>query len=218
MCDHTRRPKLTFALAMILTMNGRRFKRAHPVSGMGSLLSTSKDVGLEVIDREDQIQCWTQCVLQWLAQLALVLNSTQVLVTRSDLPMYALLATHGSLSLKNDDVIIMNTHHLCRTTHTCGSWLLTSCLIATFFISCVASMARSSRTNSWLRWVNRLVTRLRSRHPELHWTHRTHCQTSWTPSKSSPEMYQRPLEPYVKVMSFSRIFSFHSRLASSSQP
>ena len=28
-------------------------------------------------------------MLQWLAQLALVLNTTQVLVTKSDLPMYA---------------------------------------------------------------------------------------------------------------------------------
>ena len=30
----------------------------------------------------------------------------QVLVTQSDLPMYALLATHDSLSLNDDDVII----------------------------------------------------------------------------------------------------------------
>ena len=38
-------------------------------------------------------------MLRWLAQLALVLNSTQILVTRSDLPMYALLVTYDSLSL-----------------------------------------------------------------------------------------------------------------------
>ena len=57
-------------------------------------------------------------MLLWFAQLALVLNSTQVLVTRSDLPMYAPLVTHDCLSLKNDDVIIMHTHHLCQTIHT----------------------------------------------------------------------------------------------------
>ena len=42
-------------------------------------------------------------MLQWLAQLALVLNTTQVLVTKSDLSMYAPLTTHDSLSLKIGD-------------------------------------------------------------------------------------------------------------------
>ena len=50
-----------------------------------------------------------------MAQIALVLNSTQILVTRSYLPMYVPSATHNGLSLKNDDVIIIHTHHLCRT-------------------------------------------------------------------------------------------------------
>ena len=36
--DHTRPPRLSFALAMILTMNARRFQRTHPLSGKGSSL------------------------------------------------------------------------------------------------------------------------------------------------------------------------------------
>ena len=59
----------------------------------------------------DLKQGWTQCIPQWLALLALVSYSTQV-VTRSDLPMYAQLATHDSHSLENDVVIILHTHHL----------------------------------------------------------------------------------------------------------
>ena len=39
--DHTRPLRLSFALAMILTMNARRFQRTHPLSGMGSSLSAS---------------------------------------------------------------------------------------------------------------------------------------------------------------------------------
>ena len=54
---------------------------------------------------------------QWLAQLGLVLKSTQVLVTRSELPMFALLAKHDKLSLNIDDVITIDTHHRCRTIH-----------------------------------------------------------------------------------------------------
>ena len=70
---------------------------------------------------------WTRCVLQWLAQLALVLNSTQVLVTRSDHPMYAPLTTHDIFLCKNDDVIIVHTYYFCRAIYTWGSWLLASC-------------------------------------------------------------------------------------------
>ena len=52
---------------------------------------------------------------QWLAQLALVAKLTQALLVRTDLPTYATLATHDSLSLKNDDSILQ-TQHLCRAT------------------------------------------------------------------------------------------------------
>ena len=41
-----------------------------------------------------------RCVLQWLAQLALVAYLTQALLARTDLPMYATLATHDRHSLK----------------------------------------------------------------------------------------------------------------------
>ena len=47
----------------------------------------------------EQNQLVTQCVLQWLAQLALT-YLTQALIARTDLPMYATLATHDSHSLK----------------------------------------------------------------------------------------------------------------------
>ena len=50
---------------------------------------------------------------KWLSKLSLVLGSTLVPVPGSGLPVYAPLVTHDSLSLKNDDVIIMHTHHLC---------------------------------------------------------------------------------------------------------
>ena len=48
--DHTRPLRLSFALAMILTMNTRRLQRTHPWSGMGSSLEASKDIGNGVTD------------------------------------------------------------------------------------------------------------------------------------------------------------------------
>ena len=41
---------MSFALAMVLTMNARRFQRTHPPSGMGSSLNASRDVAIGVID------------------------------------------------------------------------------------------------------------------------------------------------------------------------
>ena len=38
------------ALAMVLTMSARRFQRTHTLSGMGSLLNASKDIGMGVTD------------------------------------------------------------------------------------------------------------------------------------------------------------------------
>ena len=62
---------LSFALAMILTMNARRHQRTHPLSGMGSPLKASKDIGMGVNDHP--LTCGSEpCVLQWSAQLALV--------------------------------------------------------------------------------------------------------------------------------------------------
>ena len=43
-------PRLSFALAMVLTMNARRSQRTHLLSDMGSLLNASKDTGMGVID------------------------------------------------------------------------------------------------------------------------------------------------------------------------
>ena len=39
-------PKLSFALAMLLTMNARRFQSTRLLSGMGSSLFASKDIGM----------------------------------------------------------------------------------------------------------------------------------------------------------------------------
>ena len=47
---HTRLHRLPFAFAMILTMNARRFQRTHPLSGTGSALNASKDIGMGVSD------------------------------------------------------------------------------------------------------------------------------------------------------------------------
>ena len=44
--DHTRPLRLSFALAMVLTMNARRFQRTHSFRGMGDYsVSASKDFG-----------------------------------------------------------------------------------------------------------------------------------------------------------------------------
>ena len=67
-------------------------------------------------------------MLQWLGLIALVSYSTQV-VTRSDLPMYALLATRDGLSLKND-VVINLAHSLSPPNNNNSSWLLSSCHIS----------------------------------------------------------------------------------------
>ena len=48
--DHTRPPKLSFALASVLTMNARRFQRTHPLSEMGPALNASKDIDMGVTD------------------------------------------------------------------------------------------------------------------------------------------------------------------------
>ena len=48
--DHTRLPRLSVALTVVLTMNARRFQRTHLLSGMGSSLNASKDVGVGVTD------------------------------------------------------------------------------------------------------------------------------------------------------------------------
>ena len=40
--DHTRPARLSFALAMIPTMNSQRFQKTHPLRGVGSSLSASK--------------------------------------------------------------------------------------------------------------------------------------------------------------------------------
>ena len=41
--DHTRPPHFSVALAVVLTMNARRFQ-THPLSGVGSSLNASKDI------------------------------------------------------------------------------------------------------------------------------------------------------------------------------
>ena len=46
--DHTRPLRLSFPLATILTMNARRFQRTHHLSGMGSSLNATKDIGTGV--------------------------------------------------------------------------------------------------------------------------------------------------------------------------
>ena len=46
----TRPHRLSFTLAMILTMDARRFQRTHLLSGMGSSLNASKDIGMGVVD------------------------------------------------------------------------------------------------------------------------------------------------------------------------
>ena len=48
--DQTRPLRLSFALAMILTMNARRFQRTHLLSAMGASLNASNDIGMGVTD------------------------------------------------------------------------------------------------------------------------------------------------------------------------
>ena len=42
--------RLAFALAVVFTTNARRFQRTHPLSGMESSLSASRDIGKVVTD------------------------------------------------------------------------------------------------------------------------------------------------------------------------
>ena len=49
-CHHTRPPRLSFALAMVLSMNARRFQRPHPLRGAGTSTSASNDFGTGIID------------------------------------------------------------------------------------------------------------------------------------------------------------------------
>ena len=44
--------RLSFALAMILTLNARRFRRTHPLRGMGTSISPSKNFGMGILDPE----------------------------------------------------------------------------------------------------------------------------------------------------------------------
>ena len=48
--DLARPPSLSFALAMIVTMNARQSQRTHFLSGMGSSLNASKYLGMGVTD------------------------------------------------------------------------------------------------------------------------------------------------------------------------
>ena len=86
-------------LAMVLTVNARRFQRTLLLRGMW--------IGG---------QCLTQCVLAVVgsARTGLVLDAG---FDRegTDLPTHASLATHDRHSLKHDDSIL-HTHRLCRTT------------------------------------------------------------------------------------------------------
>ena len=41
---------MSFALAVVLTMNARRFQRTHPSRGMASALNASKDIAMSVTD------------------------------------------------------------------------------------------------------------------------------------------------------------------------
>ena len=43
-------PRLSLALAIVLTISARRFQRTHPFSGMGLSLDASMDIGMEVTD------------------------------------------------------------------------------------------------------------------------------------------------------------------------
>ena len=107
--EHTRPPSLSFAVSMIHTMNARRFQRTHPLGGMGSSLNASKDIGVGVADVAlacGSEQWLAQCVLQWLAQLALVAYLTQALLARNDLPNVRYVGeTRWSSSEKDDDSI-----------------------------------------------------------------------------------------------------------------
>ena len=112
--DHTRPPRLSFALAMVLTINSQRFQRTHPFRGMGdSSLNAPKDVAMGLTCLApivNQIQWLAQGIQQWMGQLALAYLKLAPLA-RTDLPTYATLVTHESHSLKNDDSIL-HTHHV----------------------------------------------------------------------------------------------------------
>ena len=93
---HTRPPRLSFALVVVLTMNARRFQRTHCLSGSGSSLNASKDIGMEISD----IMPISEPVID--AGYASVVGSPCLcvfeVIARTDLPTYATLATHNGHS------------------------------------------------------------------------------------------------------------------------
>ena len=93
---HTRPPRLSFALVVVLNMNARRFQRTHCLSGSGSSLNASKDIGMEISD----IMPISEPVID--AGYASVVGSPCLcvfeVIARTDLPTYATLATHNGHS------------------------------------------------------------------------------------------------------------------------
>ena len=56
--DHARLARLSFAVAVVLTMIARRFQRTHPLSGKGLSLKASKDIGMGVSGRSVYCSGW----------------------------------------------------------------------------------------------------------------------------------------------------------------
>ena len=74
----------SFAIALLLTMNARRFQRTHPFGGVST---RKKEIVLGVTGLAqilNQLQQLTQSIRQWLAQLALQYLKVAV-IARTDL-------------------------------------------------------------------------------------------------------------------------------------
>ena len=110
--EHTRPHRMSFALAMILTMNERRIQRTHPSSGMGSSLNASKDIGIGVTDFA--LTCESEPEMDAVCAAVVGSDRTGRSSARKDLPTYATLATDDSHSLEKGDDSTLHIHHLCR--------------------------------------------------------------------------------------------------------
>ena len=111
--DQTRPLRLSFALAMILTMNARRFQRTHLFRGMRDCsLNASKDFGLGVTDlavaygSEPMVDAVCTAVVGS-ARTGRVLEAGSAREDRS-------FGDARLSSSENDDDSILHTRHLCR--------------------------------------------------------------------------------------------------------
>ena len=127
--EHTRSPLLSSALAMVLTMNARRFQRTHPLRGMGDYSLNRQRILIWEL-----LTCGSEPVIDAVctavvgsARTGRTLDAGSAREDRSS-DVYCVGDTRQSFFEKDDDSI-QHTHHICQTTREAPGYS-TSCPIA----------------------------------------------------------------------------------------